>query len=185
MGKKSKQSKEPLLYIVQNVTGTASTDMQSEYRMKLKPTQKQENKVQNTDTEETIEKYNELEANVAEDMIIVEKEFPEISEEIQDVSTGLLDEEKAVKPFRIVKEELYSATFYEWSTKEKIEYLSALPKYILKRLIVEIKLPSRLYIGKIISYQPEKNLITLLNTNNLKLHQIEVQEIASFKIISL
>ena len=88
------------------------------------------------------------------------------------------------RPYGIIKREVYSPTFYDLDIIEKIEYLTSLPKY-LNNVLIEVKLPKRLYVGKLYSYQREEGTIHLLNLNRLIMNRLEIDDIISIKVVSL
>ncbi len=116
--------------------------------------------------------------------VVMEKDEILSSVNISDSEIQQEVEKLIPKSYGVVRKELFSPFFYDLNTLDKIKYLTTLPKFI-NQVMVEIKLNSRLYIGKIYSYQRDENTIMLLNTNNLKMIKLDINEIITIKVISL
>ncbi|WP_096155108.1 MULTISPECIES: hypothetical protein [Bacillus] len=150
----------PLMYIVSQPIEVTSRKMQEEYRFKVKGKKKGE-------------------AGTSEESNMQNREAHIVKAE-GDISI----EETTYKPYRIYKKEMTSQEFYDYSIEERIEYLSSLPPY-LKHIVLEFKINKRIVIGKIYTYQREEKTLMILNTNNLNLLPIKIEDIQYLKIISL
>jgi hypothetical protein len=135
-----------------------------------------------TNYEEVPDENNQREVEAQHYVNLPEASEPKI------IQNELLDEkeqtvlEKEFSRLNNTKQKI--KPFSKMSLIEKLEYLTSPPHY-LKRMFVEINTKDRIYIGFVLSYSLDENLITLANMNTFKYYSIGIDKVINIKIIGL